>query len=215
MEVELFQKKFRAIMIGLVFIFFCSHAARADYGIKAGLASSTMAMSDNVGFSLDLKSVTGIMIGGYMTLPVAGNLSIQPEALYIQKGAKYLESFDGVDVEAVMSIDYIEVPVLAKLEFPSRSALTPMVCAGPYAAFKISAKNKVSAPGYSQEETLEGVKSTDFGLAFGGGLKYDLGNMVLAFELRYHLGLSATNDSEEDGVSLRNRTIEAGIGLGF
>ncbi|MHB8093958.1 MAG: porin family protein [Candidatus Aminicenantales bacterium] len=211
----MFQKKFRTAALALALVLICSQAALADYGIKAGLASSTMAMSDNVGFSLDLKSVTGIMIGGYMTLPVAGNLSIQPEALYIQKGARYMESFDGVDVEASMRIDYIEVPVLAKLEFPSRSALTPMVCAGPYAAFKISAKNKVSAPGYSQEETLEGVKSTDFGLAFGGGLKYDLGNMVLAFELRYHLGLSATNDSEADGVSLRNRTIEAGIGLGF
>jgi len=207
--------KFRAAALALIVILVCSGTALADSGLKAGLASSTMSISGDAGFMPDLKSVTGFMIGGYLTLPVAGNLSIQPEALYVQKGAKYVESFAGEGVEASMRIDYIEVPVLARLEFPSASALTPIVYAGPYAAFKVSAKNKITAAGYSQEETLEGVKSTDFGLAFGGGLEYDLGSMVLMLEVRYHLGLSATNDSDEDGVSLRNRTLEAGIGLGF
>ena len=208
-------KKSRAAALALAVILVYSGTALADSGLKAGLASSTMSISGDDGFMPDLKSVTEFMIGGYLTLPVAGNLSIQPEALYIQKGAKYIESFGGEDIEASMRIDYIEIPVLARLEFPSAGALTPIVYAGPYAAFKVSAKNKISAPGYSQEETLEGVKSTDFGLAFGGGLEFELGSMVLMLEARYHLGLSATNDSDEDGVSLRNRTLEAGIGLGF
>jgi len=64
------------------------------------------------------------------------------------------------------------------------------------------------------EEDIDDVKSTDFGLVFGGGFDYEMGEGFLTFDARYALGLTSLDDSdlEED---IKNTGIMFMVGYGF
>ncbi len=65
--------------------------------------------ADNCFISDNTTSKTGFVGGIFVGLPVGGgNTWIEPEVLYISKGAKY----DNVDFTGTETLDYISVPVL-------------------------------------------------------------------------------------------------------
>jgi hypothetical protein len=189
-----------SIMIAVLMLassIFAQDAARPmKYGIKAGFG-----MANLTGDIDGNKSMLTPGFGLFLTYKASPNFAIQPEVLYEMKGTKE----DGGDGK--IKLNYITVPVLLKYVIPTQGKMAPSIFAGPYLGFKASAKDQDGTK-------LEGVKSTDFGVAFGAGLDFAAGATgVFTIDARYELGLSNTNDVGD--VSVKNSWLGLYLGYGF
>lgn len=143
-----------------------------NFGLRAGLNFANYNDLEDG----DLDSRTGLVVGGYLNFKIPMSpVSIQPEALYSQKGAE--------DGGTTIKVDYLEVPVLAKFSFAPGPA-TPHVYFGPYVGFVLN--SEVSGDG--QSISIDNAQ-TDFGGIVGGGLDINLGVTKLNAGLRYGFGL--------------------------
>lgn len=183
-------------------------------GVKAGFVSANV---DEDG--ADARTTFGF--GGFVQLPVAQNLSLQPEVLYLGKG--FASEADGVD--ATFELTYVQVPLLLQYHFPVEGSVSPRLFAGPAVAFELACD--VSGSDGSTNVSLScddfadfgfdlDTKSADFGLTFGAGVDIAAGSATVTLDGRYDMGLSEIVEFE--GVSgLKNRAWEffAGVGLPF
>jgi Outer membrane protein beta-barrel domain len=152
----------------------------------------------------DASRRTGLRLGGFLSYSVSRKLSIQPEFAMTSKGTKW------VDDDAEIKINYIQVPVLARLRFPSsKSSFAPYVMAGPAFAFKSGCSLIVEGQSYECSSETTAVAGSDFGLVFGAGA--ELGHAQ--FSLRYDMGLKNINGDGEANV--KNRTVKLAVGYGF
>lgn len=177
---------------------------RISPGVKAGINISNL-YGDDVN-SPDSK--VGFVAGGFVSIGVSELFAVQPEIFYSQKGAKDTVA----DTEITTRLDYIEIPVLAKLSFPTESTVTPVFFAGPAVGIEASAKAKSDG----DEADIEDTKSTEFGLVVGGGAQLavgDAGGAVTA-DVRYVLGLTSIDDSSEE-LDVKNGTISLLVGYAF
>ncbi len=156
------------------------------FGFKGGLSMTGVTGDD----ADDYETKSGLAVGLFTNISLSGGLSIQPELLYVQKGAKLSDESEG---SITLKANYVEIPVLLKLGFGNNGPATPCLFVGP--AFAFSAGSKTNAEG-----TLLGVpvsvdidnsneESSDLGLVLGGGVDFSLGRAKLTMELRYTAGL--------------------------
>lgn len=157
-------------------------------------------------------SYTGFAVGAFVGFQVTPGFAIEPEALYVQKGAKTSSSSNSGTVTGKIKVPYFEIPVLAKLRIPAKggSIVSPHVYAGPALAFKAGCHVKFSQGSTSISDSCDAtsvdvkIKSTDFSLTFGGGV--DVGRAII--DVRYDLGLSKIGDnSSGTGNDVKNRTL--------
>jgi hypothetical protein len=137
---------------------------------------------------------TGFTVGAFASVPISAAVSIQPEVVYSQRGARSA-AYDyhdipadgdappiGVYLSEKSRHDYLEVPVLLKLSpSPAGDLVRPVFFAGPSVGFLLGAE-EVHDTDYE-----EYLNSTDFGVIIGGGV--ELGRLSL--DARYNLGLAA------------------------
>jgi len=196
-----------ALVFALMLLMIGAQAAicgEMKIGITGGVNIASLAGDDVE----DLDSRTAAYFGGFLEFPVTPLLSFQPELLYTMKGAT--ESVEGTDV--TYKLDYIEVPMLLRVNVPMQGNIMPFVVAGPGIGFNTTAK--VEADG--QEEDIEEIKGMDFGLIFGGGLGFPVsdGRYTISLAVRYELGLTTIDDSDEE-ADVKNRAVSIGAGLSF
>lgn len=166
--------------------------AQARAGIKGGAILSNLEQEPEQNDCCDNK--TGFAAGAFVSLGIANVIGIQPEFMYVQKGAK---STDGLGDEQTLNIDYIDIPVLLTVGIPTGTGVRPFFVGGPVFSFK-AGKANVESGGNKDESIDEDVSSNDMGLAFGGGL--DIGRAIV--EVRYNFGLKDVN--EDAGERARN-----------
>lgn len=194
-----FVKKSLLVVIPLILMFGISAnraRAQAGFGIRGGVNFSTLS-------NTDVHSHTGLMLGLYFDAPLADNwVILQPEVLYTQKGFET----NGL----THRIDYLEIPVLFRVNIINPSGILPFIYAGPYVGFKINTsfpETSASTPaGEIDFNNGDNVNNTDFGITVGGGL--DFGHLSLG--VRYDAGLTdvfETTDAKNGVLS-----IVAGIG---
>lgn len=186
-----------------------------EFGAKAGVNFASIGGDETE----DLDGKTGFHLGLVAEIPFGERFSFQPEVLYSSQGAKMegSETFEGITVayEGTLTLDYINIPLLAKYYF------TPNLNfhVGPQLGFLVKAEGEeeYSFGGETESETYDlkdDVKGMDFALAAGLGYKMDMG---LFFDARYTLGLSNIWDYEdEDGdYSQKNNVIQLSVGFMF
>jgi hypothetical protein len=206
------MKSFLTILL-ILFAFTSFSNAQTQIGPKAGVNIANLGGGDAdnlIGESLDSK--TGFSGGLFFMYQFNNMFAIQPEAFYSMKGATYSEGGE----ELTLTLDYIEVPLLIKLLIPVEgSNVRPSIFAGPAVGFNTTSKAKIEVNGQSEEEDLkEDTKSTDFSLAFGGGVGFMVGKNELGVDVRYILGLSTIDDSS-DAWDLKNNVINFNVYFGF
>ena len=177
---------------------------QAQISALAGATFSTLRGIDG------LDSRTGWLGGLSIVLPSSGFLAFQPELLLVSKGAKGEDS--GTDG---LKLDYLEVPLLFRLQLDVGTGVTPHVYAGPYLGYQISSK----VEGISGDcDDVPGVstKTVDVGGAVGGGLSFDVGGALLTTGVRYSFGVSKVADFDIGNVreSAKNGSFALYAGLG-
>ncbi len=196
-------------------------------GVKGGLNIATL-----TGYELGgEKYKIGFVFGGFLTYELNQKFSLQPELLFTMKGAK----FEDVDKETEddgsqyydkyeisWNLNYLEIPVLAKLNIPMKENIKSNIFYGPALGIKIGATydidheywekdengNIVEEINESDKSEIKIIKNMDFGIVFGAGVEF--GKIMV--DARYNLGLSTITD--ENGVSkMKNSVISLILGI--
>jgi len=199
----------------LVIVFAALSSVSLGQGMQLGLKAGVN-FANVVGDDVDgVDSKTGFAGGLFFMYQFNKLFAIQPEAYYTMKGATDEESFGGETIELTISLDYIEIPILFKVIIPiENSPIHPSVFAGPYVAFNTTAKQKLEYMGDSEEEDIEDVNPTDFGLVFGAGLGFPVGQNEAGVDFRYGLGLTSLDDSGEN-LDIKNSVFNINAYFGF
>jgi len=160
----------------------------------------------------DYSSRLGMGIGAVIVRDFNGNVAVQVEPMFLQKGSKEKDDYYDVTVK----LNFFEIPILLKYAF-GNGEIRPYVVAGPTIGFLMSAKVKGSGGGESFEQDIKDItKGMDFGLTFGVGATKPMGKNSLLGEVRYDAGLSNLNDdSDFPDATLKSSGIEVIVGILF
>ena len=177
-------------------------------GVKGGINLASQPTTGDGDSDVGLKSSLGLVAGGFVTLPIASWLELQPEALYSVKGSRFDE--DGITAKVL--IDYLEVPLLARYSKRGAGRNGYYVAGGPVAAFRLRARTRTEFGGATEEiDIADELERFDFGLAIGGGV--ELGAWV--FDGRYTHGLKDVDKDQSDSVKVTNRAVSITAGFRF
>jgi len=179
-----------------------------DFGIKGGLNFANLTGSED-----DLESRTGSHVGlvidfSFPMIPVG----IESGIYYSQKGAAVSEE----GATATLKLDYIEVPVLAKIKVGPPGPFSPHFVVGPYAAYNINSEFDVSAGSASvTEDFSEFTSDIDFGGVLGVGADFSMGVTKLNIQAKYSRGLIDINDNGFEGEGEYNSVFSITAGIMF
>ncbi len=199
------MKKIVILMIILSFLFIGTLPAQMigdtgiTFGVKGGVNMAKFTgdgVKEITEEGYDEKYVTAFSAGGFLTLPLGNTLTIRPEVLYTQNGAKYEHSKGGAEAKLSMKMNWLNVPILAVFN------LGPVgIFAGPYFDFFLSGKYKVEMSyeefSFDEEEDIEKdeVQALNYGIIFGAA--YGVTNNI-DLELRYSQGLNSFDKEPDD-----------------
>ncbi|WP_052354189.1 porin family protein [Flectobacillus major] len=155
-------------------------------------------------------SKTGLSAGVFFNYSSVKSFGLGAQILYSQLGSDFTP---GSGVEQV-NLNYIQVPVLATYYFGSSQTTgswRPKLFAGPYVGFLLNATNRNG--GDANPSDLY-YKSSDFGLAFGGGVNYYISKKTwLNLDIKYGLGI--TDIKKSTTASASNRAFSVNLGVSF
>lgn len=172
-------------------------------GPMGGVSIFTFSGSDasefgDLGADVSKSNRVGFLVGAFAEFEIGDVLSLEPQLLWVQKGAKYNVDVTGASGSATIKLDYVQIPVLLKAEYRQEGKdLAPSVFAGPAVGFKTSCSVNIEADGASgsQDCDSDAVNGTEWSVIFGLGLDYKR----IVFQARYDLGLSGVpQDSDVD-----------------
>ncbi len=183
----------------------------AGVGIKGGLSLSKYTYTSPDPMPFAMENLTGLVGGVYFNMGL-GPLSFQPEILYARMGMKY--SFEGATIE--YQTNYIQVPLLLKVSVIPAGPIRPVVYAGGYGSYLLSAKGVMTSEEGSDSGDLDDIyEKYDYGLVGGAGVEFKLPGIKMSLEGRYNLGLANVLKEAESDTSLKNRSIMVLVGVGF
>ncbi len=249
------KKLFFIILSGMTFALPASTAfaqsGNLSLGVKGGISVPDLKSSGTNPLSQGWVSRLGPYFGLVSEIPLGPQISIQAELNYASQGGKKngaqpipvsqlgLELPPGIPLsdylyanyrsEAILN--YLELPVLLKLNFPLNEQLSWFVNAGPYAGYLLRAKNvtKGSSNIYLDEKlsqviwpvpisfdsTLnikDEINRFNFGIQAGIGLSLQLPAGKLVFTAGGNLGITDIQKDEKNGS---NKTGAATITVGY
>jgi hypothetical protein len=177
-------------------------------GIKGGMGFAKLS-GDDIG---DCDWRQGMNIGVFTEYSILNLVTIQPELLYVKKGAEApYNLFSDQDIPIVdtymAKLDYLEMPVLASVSVPLPSIFQPRIFAGPYVAYNLKSEGHYSM---SSPSDLDFIKSFDYGAVIGVGTDVDLLVAKVMLDGRYTHGLASIHEDLDD---IKNRTFSVMLGL--
>jgi len=159
-------------------------------GIKLGAGWGSLSTNNE---AFESGSTAGFAACAFLTYGITPKLALQPEVMYVRKGAgeNYIFGGDGY------KLAYLEFPVLLKYNLSSGGRLIPSVFLGPAVSTLMSAD--IYYDGFFTEDenydVKDGMKSVDFGLVFGGEVAFKSSRAFNFFlDVRYTLGLNNVID---------------------
>lgn len=188
--------------------------AHAQFGIRGG-----MNLTKFVGGPTDTEEKTGLNLGLSIPLLRIGPVSIVPEVYYSEKGAKQFDPTTATTFE--YGLNYIEVPVLAKLSFPLARLLSGYVAGGPAFGWNIDCTISATETGSTNNlgecgETFSSydtaMEKADRGVVFGAGLDFTVRGLGgLNLDARLVRGLSRLQKGTT-GADIRNQAFSLMLG---
>ncbi len=180
-------------------------ALDAGVGIKAGfsLAKFSEESADPPAFPWENLP---FFAGGLSFESGFAYVSVQTEVFYVRMGGK----FAAADLE--YRFDYVQVPVLLKINIVPAGPVRPFLGGGGYGAYLIKARGVL---GTETGDLTEDYERLDYGLVGGVGLAFRLAGIGLSIEGRYNHGLRNLIKDAAPGASMKNRCLMALAGISF
>ena len=209
-----FSNTCKALLMTIILFSACLHANAQfafSIGPKGGLALTTFNETD----ADNVDSRTSWFGGVFTNFQLGKVVALQPEFLLTEKGAKVTEN----NTSSNFSINYFEVPVLAKIRLPlANEVIFPHILLGPYFAFKtdFDATSTDTQTGSSIKINTSDIRKSEVGALVGAGIDIQTHKSGVFFTLdgRYGWSFHDLNDND-DVITLKNAgwTFAAGIGL--
>lgn len=160
----------------------------------------------------------GITAGGVATADVVGPFAAQLELNYVQKGAQILirGPADGFAAET-RTLDYIEIPFLAKIQAPIGFSFSPSLFAGPTLGILVNGED-------TRRLSIGPTRgATETGVTVGGDVEIRLdakSNTAVTLDVRYTFGLTEYNDLlvgqlDNQQGTFQNQGVMVTLGLDF
>ncbi len=150
-----------------------------DCGVKAGWSVTNISHSG-------LKDKMSGHLGAFAEWKINDYFGIQPELLYSRQGAREKYKDDDGKWKHKLQINYLNIPVLAKLYVLKRLS----VDLGPQLGLALSVRNKIKGSSddvtYIYKEKVKKFNTCDFSFALGASCS--MGEFVLS--ARYNIGLT-------------------------
>jgi hypothetical protein len=175
-------------------------------GGKVGMNAATRGGEHADGLVLKTNYKLSFSAGGFANVRLHQWFAIQPEILFVMKGAN--READGRD-RGSHNLNYIVVPILLHGRYSVRDGLAIHGLLGPEMGFLVSAEVR-----NENGDTLDLRNETnliDVGLIFGAGMSWRYPQKgAFLFEARYDLGLRSID--RDEGVDVKNRVLSFMIG---
>ena len=219
MKKQLFSFAFLALSVAAL------AQQKISYGVRAGVTNAylqgdAVESFQNVlsfgGDAVNTQSKTGFYGGGFVSVPVSETFSVEPGITYAQKGYEMrgnfgLKGMDIVSAKSELNLNYIELPVLARVNLGGLQ-----VFAGPQVAYLTNASLHTTAGafGFNVINDRRDVKDqfNELDVALTGGIGYQFSN-GLRLQAAYDHGLSRMNAGQS--VEAYNRAVKVGLGFRF
>jgi hypothetical protein len=205
------KKAMIVVLVALVVGALVPQTLSAGVGIKGGYSWSKFSLTSSEPPPFAFGYLPYYVGGLYFNINL-GLFSIQPEVLYTRMGAKYEVGADSLQYR----FDYIQVPVLIKLNVIPVGPIRPFIAVGGYGSYLLRAKGVSVIGGVSEETDLaDMIQKYDYGAVGGAGVAFRLPGISLSVEGRYNLGLANVAKNALPGESMKNRSVMALVGIGF
>lgn len=181
-----------------------SAIGQSKVGIRAGVMSSKQDIQ-NSDFFDEAGSKLGADIAFVADFAI-GIASISPEFHWLQKGGK-VEDLNGSLGEVSRTFNYLEIPILFKLNFGAGSGF--FLFAGPSVGYLLNGTDK-DMDGQTNDIDLDFYKRVEYGAHAGAGI----GLGPVKIDVRYIFGFNDIFDDTQD-VQVTNASIGAGVTLMF
>ena len=183
--------------------------ASAQVGVLVGLnvANVDFDVSDT-SVSVNGDSRTGFVAGLSFNMPIQQMFSVEVDALFAQKGTKFSATEGGFTDTAKINLNYVDIPVLAKVNVTGSAPVGVHLLAGPSFNFKVSEKFDPEDAADSEDS----IEKMETALVFGGGVHVG----AFRVDLRYGIGLTnIVKDSASEGfITGKNRVFSILVGFG-
>jgi len=182
-------------------------AQPVSIGLKGGVSQGTL-LGDDVD---DASSRAGFSGGVYAKVDVNPTFSIQPEVNFTAKGADETNAVTG---NGEYELQYLDIPVLLKLNAPLDGVFRPSLYAGPQLGFNLNGDFN------GEEINDDNLQTAEFSGVVGGEIGLDLSRFNagplsrIVLDGRYAFGLTNTFDVQGD-PSVRTGTFVGTLGLEF
>lgn len=176
-----------------------------EFGLNVGVNFSNITNSED-----SAESSTGFNVGGSMDYYFSDRWSIKGKLIYDRKGwdDDFISDQYGNLVRTDINVDYLTIPVMANWHFGSKRNW--YLHFGPYVGILVSAKET-----RFETDVDQYLNSSDFGLAFGIGVKVPVSDKIkVFFEYDGQSGFSDVLDYT-NAVSANNSRSAFNVGLNF
>jgi len=186
--------------------------AQLTIGAKGGLSIARF-----TGSSLDRSEwARGITGGVFLTSRLAEELSFQAEVMYVRKGAAISFTHGSMPRSGTLRLDYLEVPVLLRVDWPQQRLASLHLIGGPAIAIGLKCSfdddDSVSVACASGGLPL-GTHTLDGGMLAGAGLDLDLDGARIVTEVRFAFGLMTIDADQDIGRTNEAFTLVMGIAV--
>ena len=172
------------------------------FGVKGGVNFATVT-GDDYG---NPDSRTSFHVGALVEFPLTEMFSLQAEALYSGQGFKtdINADFIGGDGKVEYQLDYINVPILAKVYVFEGLSLE----VGPQFSFKVNEEWDIDANADDGDFEVNDAESFEFGIAAGVSFETSMGLFATG---RYNMGVTEIIKDTD----AKNSVFQIGIGYKF
>jgi hypothetical protein len=196
------------ILLLSLMLFLCISISFSQFGIKGGINLATIGGADKSLQGVDPTAKTGFTAGISYKIGLILGLSIQPEALYTQKGALYENPLGKI----TFSMNYIDIPVLAKFNLPV-PLLSPYIEGGVSYSILLSAKEKTEYTALggnlptAETDVKDLLTKNDVSIIVGVGVEL----LILDINARYVIGQTKLFKDSDAKVYNRGFVFTAGL----
>lgn len=166
--------------------------ASAQVGVLVGLNMANVNFDvEDTSVSIEGDSRTGLVAGLYFNMPIQDMFSVEVDALFSQKGTEFTARESGFVDTAKIKLNYVDIPVLARINLGGSAPVGLHLLVGPSFNFKVSEKFDPD-----EDDPEDSIERMETALVVGGGVH--LG--VFRVDLRYGVGLTnIVKDSASEG----------------